>query len=100
MKTITSLINKPFVSFNDLDGDLKQLPARLNDYLGHLLGFYQALCDGLPLTAYEIAIWTGSDEAFVYDWLEQQAAAGILVIEAPEVEGAARRFRLSQAEEK
>ena len=69
-------------------------------YLGDRLGFYQALSGSHPLTAYEIAIWTDTDETFVCEWLELQAVVGILSVENPAAEPAARRFRLDPLQAK
>ncbi len=69
-------------------------------YLGYHLGFYQALSNGCPLTAFEIAIWTDTDEGFVQEWLEAQAVAGILTLENPEAKPSARRFRLDPTQAK
>lgn len=47
--------------------------------LGDRLGFYQAMADGRPVTAAELAETTGTSERHVGDWLVGQAAAGYLV---------------------
>ena len=98
MKSITLLHNEQFAGGNLLlDDYLEQVSAWVGVYLGYQLGFYQTLQGSPPLTAYEIAIWTNSVEVFVSKWLEQQAAAGILEIADPTVEGAGRRFHLLPA---
>lgn len=71
-----------------------------NIYLGHHLGLYQALVLGRPSTAADIATWLDLDERFIRDWLEQQAEAGVLEIENPEAEPAARCYDLPPAQAK
>jgi hypothetical protein len=49
-------------------------------YLGDRFGFYRALVNG-PLTSTELAAATGTHERYVREWLEQQAAGGILGVD-------------------
>ena len=63
-------------------------------YLGHRLGFYQALAGGASLTSVELAARTGAHERYTREWLEQQTVAGILEVENPQAEATARCFRL------
>jgi 2-polyprenyl-3-methyl-5-hydroxy-6-metoxy-1,4-benzoquinol methylase len=63
-------------------------------YLGDQLGLYRALFEGGPATSTELAGRTGTFERYVREWLEQQAASGILDVDEPEAEPLARRFRL------
>lgn len=63
-------------------------------YLGDRLGLYRALADGGPATPGELARRTGSDARYVREWLEQQAAAGVLVCEEPGAASEERRFAL------
>jgi 2-polyprenyl-3-methyl-5-hydroxy-6-metoxy-1,4-benzoquinol methylase len=51
--------------------------------LGRQLGLYQAL-RGNPRTPGELAKEAGVDERYAREWLEQQAAAGILAFSAPD----------------
>jgi len=51
-------------------------------YLGDRLGLYAALENG-PATATELAGRTGLDIRYVREWLEQQAAAGVLTCADP-----------------
>ncbi|MFF5079292.1 class I SAM-dependent methyltransferase [Actinoplanes sp. NPDC000266] len=48
--------------------------------LGRELGLYAAIRER-PLTAGELAKYTGIDERYAREWLEQQAAAGLLTVE-------------------
>jgi 2-polyprenyl-3-methyl-5-hydroxy-6-metoxy-1,4-benzoquinol methylase len=50
-------------------------------YLGERLGYYRALAEGGPLTPYELAANTGTAERYAREWLEHQAAAGLLEAE-------------------
>lgn len=50
-------------------------------HLGQQLGLYDALRDDGPATPEELAERVDCDERYVREWLEQQAAAGLLEIE-------------------
>ena len=63
-------------------------------YLGERLGLYRALADGVPVTPAELAARTGTVERYLREWLEQQAAAGLLAVEDAGAEENARRYRL------
>jgi SAM-dependent methyltransferase len=63
-------------------------------YLGDRLGLYQALATHGPASSAELAARTGTHERYVREWLEQQAVSGVLRVEDPSVEPAARRYRL------
>ncbi|HYP27660.1 MAG TPA: methyltransferase domain-containing protein [Blastocatellia bacterium] len=63
-------------------------------YIGHRLGFYDALAGGDSLTSTELASRTQTCERYVREWLEQQAVAGILEVEDAGAEAKGRRFRL------
>ena len=65
-------------------------------YLGDQLGFYQALADGTRNSA-ELAAATGTHERYAREWLEQQAAAGILSVFDVEADAAERRYSLPAA---
>jgi 2-polyprenyl-3-methyl-5-hydroxy-6-metoxy-1,4-benzoquinol methylase len=65
----------------------------LSVYVGDRLGLYRALADG-PLTPPELAGAAGIHERYAREWLEQQAASGILDVETGSSDPAARRFRL------
>jgi SAM-dependent methyltransferase len=66
-------------------------------HIGGRLGFYRALADGGDATPGELAARTGTTERYVREWLEQQAVAGFLTVEDPNVDAAARRYRLPAA---
>jgi 2-polyprenyl-3-methyl-5-hydroxy-6-metoxy-1,4-benzoquinol methylase len=53
----------------------------LHVYLGDKLGLYQALATGGPLTASSLATAAGINERYAREWLEQEAVAGILVVD-------------------
>jgi SAM-dependent methyltransferase len=63
-------------------------------YLGDKLGLYKALDQLGSATSTQLASATGTDERYIREWLEQQAATGILDAENPEAEATARRFTL------
>ena len=66
-------------------------------YLGDRLGLYRELAGAESLTPPELATAAGIDARYAREWLEQQAATGILVVDdagKPEDE---RRFSLPQA---
>jgi SAM-dependent methyltransferase len=52
--------------------------------LGRRLGLYQALAGGTPTNAEHLGIRAGIAERYAREWLEQQAAAGILDVVPPE----------------
>ena len=49
--------------------------------LGDRLGWYAALAAGGPATSVELAERTGSDERYAREWLEHQAACGVLRVD-------------------
>jgi len=61
-------------------------------YLGDRLGWYRALASEGPATAAELAHRTGTNPRYAREWLEQQAACGLLVSH-DELDG--RRFELA-----
>jgi hypothetical protein len=63
-------------------------------YLGDRLGLYRALDEGGPSTAGELADACLLHERYVREWLEQQAAAGLLDVDDVDAEPGARRFSL------
>jgi SAM-dependent methyltransferase len=63
-------------------------------HLGHRLGLYRAL-DGLgEATAAELAERAGTAPRYTREWLEQQAVAGILAVDAEEGGPEERRYSL------
>ncbi|MBW9111117.1 class I SAM-dependent methyltransferase [Microbacterium ureisolvens] len=63
-------------------------------HLGSQLGWYAELSRADGLTADELAVRTQTDTRYAREWLEQQAASGILRADADE-DSATRRFRLA-----
>ncbi|MGD8166579.1 class I SAM-dependent methyltransferase [Herbiconiux sp. P16] len=57
--------------------------------LGRRLGLYQALAGGMPTNAEHLGIRAGIAERYAREWLEQQAAAGILDVVLPDAPPAA-----------
>jgi SAM-dependent methyltransferase len=75
-------------------GDALGAVGLLNLYVGLRLGLYRALADGGPLTSAELAGAAGVHERYAREWLEQQAVNGILEVDDPAADAAARRFSL------
>ena len=63
-------------------------------YLGVRLGLYRALADGGPATPAELAARAGIVERYAREWLEQQAASGILAVDDPRAGAHLRRYTL------
>jgi SAM-dependent methyltransferase len=53
----------------------------LTVYLGERLGLYAALAERGPLSPAELAAASGTDERYTREWLEAQAACGIVTFE-------------------
>lgn len=68
----------------------------LSIHIGSGLGLYAAL-RGAPATAAELAARTGIDLRYAREWLEQQATAGILVVDGDD-DTDGLRFRLPPAQ--
>src|SRR4249920_583910 len=66
----------------------------LTVYLGDTLGLYRALEGEGPMTSTELAKETGIFERYAREWLEQQAAAGILAVEDVSMQADLRRYLL------
>ena len=66
-------------------------------YLGDRLGLYEALHDGGPATSRELAHRAGVAPRYAREWLEQQAATGILDVEDAGGSPDERRFALPDA---
>ncbi len=66
----------------------------LTVYLGDTLGLYRALERTGSMTSAELAKETGTFERFAREWLEQQAAAGILAVDDVSAEAGERRYLL------
>jgi len=66
-------------------------------YLGDRLGLYRALRDRGPATAAELATRAGIDVRYAREWLEQQAATGILEVDDVAALPDGRRYSLPDA---
>lgn len=66
----------------------------LTVYLGDTLGLYRALEGADRMTASGLAKETGIFERYAREWLEQQAAAGILAVDDVSAESDERRYLL------
>jgi 2-polyprenyl-3-methyl-5-hydroxy-6-metoxy-1,4-benzoquinol methylase len=66
----------------------------LTVYVGGQLGLYRALIEHGPMTSVELAARVGAHERYVREWLEQQAATGLLLVQGVEDEPESRRFVL------
>ena len=69
----------------------------LNIYLGDRLGWYRTLAEAGALTPTELAAHSGTAERYAREWLEQQAASGLLSALGPAGVEDPRRFQLSDA---
>jgi 2-polyprenyl-3-methyl-5-hydroxy-6-metoxy-1,4-benzoquinol methylase len=67
-------------------------------YVGDTLGLYRALHDGGPATPPELAARAGTDLRYTREWLEQQAVAGILIVDGDPAttDPDGRRFQLPE----
>jgi len=63
-------------------------------YLGERLGLYETLVSKGALTAAELAATAGINERYAREWLEQEAVAGILLVESGKGGGGERRYSL------
>jgi 2-polyprenyl-3-methyl-5-hydroxy-6-metoxy-1,4-benzoquinol methylase len=63
-------------------------------YLGKELGLYEALQSRGPLTPAELAREAGIALRYAREWLEQQAVAGLLIVEHLSAAADERRYRL------
>lgn len=69
----------------------------LNIYLGDRLGWYRTLAGAGALTPNELATRSGTTERYAREWLEQQAASGLLATVESVAPDGPRRFQLSNA---
>ena len=77
-----------------LVGMLGSATTLLTIELGRRFGLYRVLRDYGPMTASALARTTGAAPRYAREWLEQQAAAGILEARDAEPNDEARRFSL------
>ena len=76
--------------FRDMAGALELLTV----YLGERLGLYQALYADGPATSGELTARTGTTERYIREWLEHQAASGLLEVDDPAAGPLDRRYGL------
>lgn len=69
----------------------------LSVYLGDRLGLYRALRDVGPATAADVAKRAGIDERYAREWLEQQAATGLLDVADAAAPAEGRTYSLPDA---
>jgi len=63
-------------------------------HIGDRLGFYRLLAEEGAATAGELARRAGTAPRYTREWLEQQAVAGIVSVDAPGVDPEERRYAL------
>jgi 2-polyprenyl-3-methyl-5-hydroxy-6-metoxy-1,4-benzoquinol methylase len=63
-------------------------------YLGDRLGLYRALHEGGASTYRQLAARAGIHERYAQEWLEQQAAAGVVDVEDASAQAEERRYTL------
>lgn len=78
--------------FEDLLGTMTTFSV----YLGDTLGLYKALAGGGPATPDDLASRAGIHERYAREWLEQQAADGIIDLVEEDEEPSKRRYALSE----
>jgi len=66
-------------------------------YVGDRLGLYRDLRDRGAATAPDLASRAGIDPRYAREWLEQQAAAGLLEVDDVAADAGARRFAMPEA---
>jgi SAM-dependent methyltransferase len=66
-------------------------------YLGLRLGLYAALAEGGAAAPAQLAAWSGVDGRYAREWLEQQAVAGFVTVDDPQLPADDRTFRLPEA---
>ena len=69
----------------------------LTVYIGDRLGLYEALRDEGPATPSELASRCSVNERYTREWLEQQAATGILAVDDVAAPEDARRYSVPEA---
>lgn len=80
-----------------LFGDLLGTFNLAGVYLGEQLGLYEAMRDEAPTSSRELAERAGISERYAREWLEHQAANGLLTVAEPSDDPQARRFELPRA---
>src|SRR5580704_8313915 len=91
--TSTALAIDPQKLNHFLENAVRDMGASLHAALiviGDRLGLYQAMGDGTPLTAGELALETHTHERYVLEWLRANAASGYV-----EYDSTTRRYWLT-----
>lgn len=83
--------NKLTALMGKLVGDLGAMLSIGPMILGEKLGLYQAMADGKPVSATELASKTATDDRYVHEWLCAQAASGFV-----EYDPAENRFFMTE----
>lgn len=65
-------------------------------YIGDKLGLYRALREGGAATSAQLADRAGINERYAREWLEQQAAASLLLVDDPSKPAEQRAFSISE----
>ena len=68
-------------------------------FVGHKLGYYDAIAGAGTVTSEELAAATDTHERYAREWLEQQTVAGILGVEDEAAEATSRRYFLPPGRE-
>lgn len=92
MKTIDPGVKQAFAE--RLFGDVLGMFNLAGVYLGETLGLYEAMRDGRAVNAPELAARASIAPRYAREWLEHQAANGVLALEADSDDPDARRFAL------
>ena len=92
MTTIDPEVKQAFAE--RLFGDVLGMFNLAGVYLGETLGLYDAMADGRALTAPELAERASVAPRYAREWLEHQAANGVLTLEQDADDPDARRFAL------
>lgn len=98
---MTETVHAPEKTADELVGRLFGASIGMFDvmsvYVGDRLGLYRALRDGGPATSAQLAQRAGIAERYAREWLEQQAATGLLTVDDATVAADDRRFNLPAA---
>jgi len=70
----------------------------LSIYLGTQLGLYRLIHERGPSTSAELAAAAGIDERYAREWLEQQATAELIGVDAAAKDAAERRYSVSDVQ--
>jgi 2-polyprenyl-3-methyl-5-hydroxy-6-metoxy-1,4-benzoquinol methylase len=94
--TITTEVPSATLEQRVLDATIGALEL-FGVYLGTRLGLYDALRQHAGVTAAGLAAAAGIAPRYAREWLEQQAVAGVLVVDDVSAGGEARRYSLPEA---